>query len=62
MFPSSWILQLSPESREKVVKWLQDEGLNGYSVIPTEEAVQVGFTNIDDAFRFRMQFDEDLLA
>ena len=59
---NSWILELVPESKDRGLEWLKDEGVSGYCLIPTQEAVQVGFNHIDDAFRFRLQFDEELLA
>lgn len=62
MFPSSWTLQVSPEAKDKVVEWLANEGLEGVVVAPKSETVQVDFDNIDSAFRFRMQFDEELVG
>ena len=62
MVASSWILRVAPESKEKVEAWLNTEATKGYVLIPTNEAVQVDFLGIDDAFRFRLQFDEELVA
>lgn len=62
MFPSNWMLHVNPEAKDKVTEWLADEEVQGYSMVPTTDAVHVGFNNIDDAFRFRLQFDEELLS
>lgn len=61
MVANSWVMRASPESKAKVEKWLQDEQIQGYMLIPTAEAVEIDFVSIDDAFRFRLQFDEDLV-
>lgn len=59
---ASWILRAAPASKDKVENWLKDESIKGYVLITSADAVQVDFLNIDDAFRFRMQFDEELVA
>lgn len=61
MVASSWVMRANPASKSKVEKWLADEQVVAYVLNPTPEAVQVNFFNIDDAFRFRLQFDEELV-
>ena len=61
MFPTSWTLHVAPEVKPEVEAWLEDEGLIDVLVQADAEAVSVDFDNIDAAFRFRMQFDEELI-
>lgn len=59
---SSWKLRLDPTSKTDVEAWLDDEGPSGYELRSNHDAVTVELYDIDTAFRFRLQFDEDLLA
>lgn len=61
MVAHSWVMRACPEAKAKVEKWLKDEQVQGYVLVPTTEAVEVDFVNINDAFRFRLQFDEELV-
>lgn len=58
---SVWNLRADPVSKEIVEAWLKEEALEGYVISVKPEAMQIGFSNIDDAFRFRLQFDEVLI-
>lgn len=62
MVASSWKLRATPASKDKVENWLAQEAKQGYVLVQTNDAVLVDFLGIDDAFRFRLQFDEDLLS
>lgn len=61
MSASSWILRTNPTSKVKVEKWLAVEATNEYDIVANSNEVQVDFKGIDDAFRFRLQFDEELV-
>lgn len=61
MIASSWTVHVAPEAKELIVEWLEDEGLEHVEVQSGFEAVSVDFDDIDAAFRFRMQFDEELV-
>lgn len=61
MVARSWILRAMPTSKSKVEKWLKDEATNSYVLADETDKIKVSFVSIDDAFRFRMQFDEELL-
>lgn len=61
MVANTWTLEAAPEAHEAVEKWLDEEAATGYVLEATEEVVRVDFYNIDDAFRFRLQFDEELV-
>lgn len=59
---ASWILRAAPVSKEKVENWLKTETTGGYVLITQEDEVRIDFLTIDDAFRFRLQFDEELVS
>ena len=61
MVASSWILRVDAASKDKVEEWLGQEAKNGYVLVDASDTVQVDFLSIDDAFRFRMQFDDELV-
>lgn len=61
MVANSWVMRVDPASKAKVEKWLDVEATNGYVLVSDTDAVQVDFLTIDDAFRFRLQFDEELV-
>lgn len=62
MVASSWTVRVDPASKVEVDEWLDDEKVVGYVIISDDKAVEIDFLNINDAFRFRLQFDQDLLA
>jgi len=62
MSSNTWTICVAAEAEEKVVRWIADEDISIYRVHQEDNTVQVGFDSIDDAFRFRMQFDEDLVS
>lgn len=62
MVATSRILRVMPASKEKIVRWLKIEAVGTYDMVSTDNEIQVGFNSIDDAFRFRMQFDEELVG
>lgn len=59
---ASWILRAAPASKDKVENWLKVEATAGYVLLSDTDSVQVDFLSIDDAFRFRLQFDEELVG
>jgi len=62
MVASSWKLRLDPRSEDQVEDWLRDEGFRDYDVNYGREALEIELFEIDAAFRFRMQFDDEILA
>jgi hypothetical protein len=54
-------MRARPDSKTKVEKWLEDEKVEGYVLNPANDGLEVAFSNIDDAFRFRLQFDNELV-
>ena len=61
MVANSWVMRARPDSKTKVEKWLEDEKVEGYVLNPANDGLEVAFSNIDDAFRFRLQFDNELV-
>lgn len=62
MVASPWILRVAPASRDQVENWLKAEATSQYILVCDQDSVEVDFDSIDDAFRFRMQFDEELVG
>lgn len=62
MVASPWILRVEPASMEQVENWLKVEATGQYVLSSDRDSVEVDFSTIDDAFRFRMQFDEELIG
>ena len=58
---SVWNLRADPQSTEIIETWLKEEAIEGYVINVKPEVVQIDFSSIDDAFRFRLQFDEVLV-
>lgn len=61
MVASSWVLRVDAASKEKVEQWLGLEAKKDYVLLNEQDTVGVDFASIDDAFRFRMHFDEELV-
>lgn len=62
MVASSWKLRLDPTAESLVDDWLRDEKVAAYDISCDRDLLEVELHDIDDAFRFRLQFDEDILA
>jgi hypothetical protein len=62
MVASTWTLWVDAASKDKVVKWLADEHVDQSAIVNADDdSLELSFSGIDEAFRFRLQFDEDLL-
>lgn len=62
MVASTWTLRVDAASKDKVEKWLVEEhGDLGPIISSDDEVLELAFSKIDEAFRFRLQFDEELL-
>jgi hypothetical protein len=62
MAANSWILKASPDIGAKVQRWLDVEATQSYTMDAREDAVLIDFHGIQDAFKFRLQFDEQLVG
>ena len=58
MVASSWTLRVEPASEEEIAAWLASETTSKFSMILEQDEILVELGSIDDAFRFRMRFDE----
>lgn len=58
---ASWIVRADSASEDQVEAWLACETKGDFQVSRSVDAVAVDFSSIDDAFRFRLQFDEQLV-
>lgn len=58
---NNWVLRVNPEVKAKVEKWLAREASTQGTLVDTSDVILVSLTSIDDAFRFRLQFDESLV-
>jgi len=61
MITSAWVMRASSEAKARVEKWLQEESVRNYVLTSNPDVVEIGFSNIEDAFRFRLHFDEELV-
>lgn len=61
MVSGSWVLRVDVAVKEKVENWLKVEAKSQYIIMTDTDDVEIDFDNIDDAFRFRMQFDDELI-
>ena len=61
MITSAWVMRASSEAKTRVEKWLQEESVRNYVLTSNPDVVEIGFSNIEDAFRFRLHFDEELV-
>lgn len=61
MVAGSWVLRVDVAVKEKVENWLKVEAKSQYIIMSDADDVEIDFDNIDDAFRFRMQFDDELI-
>ena len=62
MVADSWTLVVEATSKNEVEEWLTVEPECCYRILEQQDTLKVGFESIDDAFRFRMHFDEVLLV
>jgi hypothetical protein len=62
MILTNWKLRVDAAVETEVKIWLNNEAEDRFDVQTGEFEVEVGFKNINDAFRFRLQFDDELLA
>ena len=60
MVASSWTLQVEPDSKEEIAIWLGAETTAHFNMVLDNDTMLVQLNSIDDAFRFRMQFDEQI--
>lgn len=58
---NNWVLRVNPEVKAKVEKWLVREATTEGTIMDTKDVMLVSLTSIDDAFRFRIQFDESIV-
>lgn len=56
-----WILQIMGPSKDAMEKWLSKETCGQYQLLEKKEGLEIIFHAIDDAFRCRLQFDDDIL-
>jgi hypothetical protein len=61
MVSNTWCITTKPSAKGKVIDWLSDEKIKPEVLKVTSEQVMVAFTSIEDAFRFRIRFDEELI-
>lgn len=61
MATGSWTLQVERSLRETVERWLGVEDIIAH-LKEGRETLDVTFSDVSDAFRFRLQFDEKLLG
>lgn len=61
MITNVWVMRASSEAKAKVEKWIQEESVRNYTLTANPNVVEIGFTSIEDAFRFRLHFDEELI-
>lgn len=60
MVATSWTLRADIASKNEIEQWLADEVSSRFSLTSNGLELFVELENIDDAFRFRMHFDEVL--
>lgn len=61
MVASPWCLRVEPVMKGVVEDWLRAEATSEYVLVWDDSSLEVDFSCVDDAFRFRLQFDEELI-
>jgi hypothetical protein len=62
MVASTWTLRVDAASKNEVEEWLVEEQGDLEAIVDVDdESVELIFSEISDAFRFRLQFDEALI-
>lgn len=62
MVASPRCLRVEPAMKGVVEDWLQVEATGEYVLVWDSTSLEIDFSSIDDAFRFRLQFDQELIA
>ena len=61
MTTNSWQIKVDASSAQEVNKWLAEETSKSFEIVSQNSEIVLDFHGIDDAFRFRMRFDEILV-